>query len=111
MGLAYDYLAEATLMDLDDLGHNFRDGLRVASLAGTWVALVAGLAGMRDRGGNLSFSPCLPEGITRLAIALSVRHRRMRRRSHHRCHDLPALGRRTDSGPKMGGSSGKVAGG
>ena len=33
---------------------------------------------MRDRGGTLSFSPCLPEGITRLAIALSVRHRRMR---------------------------------
>ncbi|MHB8458295.1 MAG: glycoside hydrolase family 65 protein [Acidimicrobiales bacterium] len=78
LGLAYDYLAEAALMDLDDLEHNTRDGLHVASLAGTWIALDAGLAGMRDRGGTLSFSPRLPEGITRLAIALSVRHRRMR---------------------------------
>ena len=30
LGLAYDYLAEAALMDLDDLEHNTRDGLHVA---------------------------------------------------------------------------------
>ena len=35
--LAYDYLAEAALMDLDDLEHNTRDGLHIASLAGTWI--------------------------------------------------------------------------
>ena len=54
--------------DLDDLEHNTRDGLHVASLAGTWIALVAGLAGMREIGGTLSFLPRLPEGITRLSI-------------------------------------------
>ena len=43
--LAYDYLAEAALMDLDDLEHNTRDGLHMAALAGSWIALVAGLAG------------------------------------------------------------------
>lgn len=78
LGLAYDYLAEAALMDLDDLEHNTRDGLHVASLAGTWIALVGGFAGMRDGNGILSFAPCLPEGITRLAIALTVRGRRLR---------------------------------
>jgi len=36
--LAHDYLAEAALMDLDDLEHNTRDGLHIASLAGTWIA-------------------------------------------------------------------------
>ena len=41
--LAYDYLGEAALMDLEDLEHNTRDGLHIASLAGTWMALVAGL--------------------------------------------------------------------
>ncbi len=40
--LAYAYLGEAALMDLDDLEHNTRDGLHIASLAGTWIALVAG---------------------------------------------------------------------
>jgi alpha,alpha-trehalose phosphorylase len=66
--LAYDYLAEAALMDLDDLEHNTRDGLHMASLAGSWIALVAGLAGMRGWADSLSFSPQLPEGINRLAF-------------------------------------------
>src|SRR5262249_13055338 len=44
--LAYDYLGEAALMDLDDLEHNTRDGLHMASLAGAWIAVVAGLGGM-----------------------------------------------------------------
>ncbi len=76
--LAYDYLAEAALMDLDDLEHNTRDGLHVASLAGTWIALVAGLAGMREQDGTLSFSPSLPPGITRLSIGMTLRQRLLR---------------------------------
>jgi alpha,alpha-trehalose phosphorylase len=78
LSLAYDYLAEASLMDLDDLEHNTRDGLHVASLAGTWIALVAGLAGMRPWGESLRFAPQLPEGITRLAFNLVFRGRRLR---------------------------------
>ena len=78
LGLACEYLAEAALMDLDDLEHNTRDGLHVAALAGTWIALVAGLAGLRERGGTLGFAPRLPAGITRLAITFSMRQRRLR---------------------------------
>ena len=37
LDLAYDYLGEAALMDLDDLEHNTRDGLHIASLAGAWL--------------------------------------------------------------------------
>ena len=76
--LAYDYLAEAALMDLNDLEHNTRDGLHVASLAGTWIALVDGLAGMRDRTGELTFAPRLPAGISRLSIGMRVRGRQLR---------------------------------
>jgi len=65
--LAYDYLGEAALMDLHDLEHNTRDGLHMASLAGSWLALVTGPGGMRRRHGTLSFAPRLPERITRLA--------------------------------------------
>jgi len=77
LALAYDYLAEAALMDLDDLEHNTRDGLHVASLAGTWIALVAGLGGMREHGDSLRFSPRLPEGIRRLAFNVVFRGRRL----------------------------------
>jgi alpha,alpha-trehalose phosphorylase len=77
LALAHDYLAEAALMDLGDLEHNTRDGLHVAALAGTWIALVAGFAGLRERGGTLTFSPRLPAGITRLVITLSIGQSRL----------------------------------
>ena len=48
--LAYAYFREAALIDLDDLEHNVRDGVHIASLAGAWTAAVAGFGGMRDEG-------------------------------------------------------------
>jgi alpha,alpha-trehalose phosphorylase len=78
LGLAYDYLGEAALVDLDDLQHNTRNGLHIASLAGTWIALVAGLGGMRTYDGSLSFAPRLPDGITRLTFHMMFRNRRLR---------------------------------
>ncbi|MEU9553973.1 glycoside hydrolase family 65 protein [Streptomyces fumanus] len=76
--LAYDYAAEAALMDLADLEHNTRDGLHIASLAGTWMALVAGFGGMRRDGDTLSFGPRLPEKFSRLAFRLQFRGRCLR---------------------------------
>jgi alpha,alpha-trehalose phosphorylase len=73
LDLAYGYFREAALMDLDDLEHNVRDGVHIASLAGAWLAAVAGLGGMRDYGDHLSFCPRLPEQITRLAFRLCYR--------------------------------------
>jgi alpha,alpha-trehalose phosphorylase len=71
--LAYDYLGEAALMDLDDLEHNSRDGLHIASLAGTWIAAVCGFGGLRDQDGSLRFSPRLPERLSRLCFRLGYR--------------------------------------
>jgi alpha,alpha-trehalose phosphorylase len=82
--LAYDYLAEAALMDLDDLEHNTRDGLHIASLAGAWVGAVVGFGGTRDHGGVLSFMPQLPEALTRLAFRLTFRGRRLLVEIRHR---------------------------
>lgn len=76
--LAYDYLGEAALMDLEDLENNTRDGLHIASLAGTWMALVAGFGGMRQRHGTVEFAPRLPERLDRLAFSVLVRGRRLR---------------------------------
>jgi alpha,alpha-trehalose phosphorylase len=78
LDLAHDYLSEAALMDLDDLEHNTRDGLHIASLAGAWTALVAGLGGMREAKGTLTFTPRLPGGITGLAFRLRYRGRRLK---------------------------------
>ena len=77
LDLAHDYLAEAALMDLRDVEHNTSDGVHMASLAGAWMALVAGFGGMRAGNGPLAFSPRLPDGISRLMFRLRYRGRKL----------------------------------
>ena len=55
--VAVRYLRYAVLMDLANVGGNVRDGVHMASIGGTWMAAVYGLAGMRDYDGKLSFHP------------------------------------------------------
>jgi alpha,alpha-trehalose phosphorylase len=49
----------------------------MASLAGGWLALVAGFGGMRAGVGALAFSPRLPDGISRLAFRMRYRGRKL----------------------------------
>jgi alpha,alpha-trehalose phosphorylase len=74
---AYHYFADALAMDLGDIGGNVKDGLHVASLGGTWMAIVHGFAGLRDHGGRLRFRPRLPESWKRLRFRLRVREQKL----------------------------------
>lgn len=76
LDLAYDYFAEAALTDLRDLHENVRNGLHVASLAGAWLATVAGFGGMRDHNGLLTFAPRLPAALSRLSFRMCFRDTR-----------------------------------
>jgi alpha,alpha-trehalose phosphorylase len=76
--LAYDYFHEAARMDLGDLMQNTRDGLHIASLAGSWIAAVAGFGGMRDHGGQLCFKPRLPSALSRLSFRVRYRGRSLK---------------------------------
>ncbi|MCH0540348.1 glycoside hydrolase family 65 protein [Streptomyces sp. MUM 203J] len=76
--LAYAYLGEAALMDLENLEHNTRDGLHIASLAGTWIALVKGFGGMRRQGTSVAFAPRLPEQLSRLCFTVMLRQQALR---------------------------------
>src|SRR6202042_2846188 len=78
LDLAYDYLGEAALMDLRDLEHNTRDGVHIASLAGTWIVLVSGFGGLRHEDGTVSFAPRLPDSLARISFCLVIRGRRLR---------------------------------
>ena len=77
LDLAFDHFTEAARVDLDDLFHNTNAGLHIASLAGAWMAAVAGFGGFRDHDGQLSFAPRLPEALSRLAYRLYFRGRRI----------------------------------
>jgi alpha,alpha-trehalose phosphorylase len=71
LDLAFEYAIEAALMDLDDLEHNTRDGVHIASLAGAWMAVVSGFGGFRDYGGELLFSPRLPEQLNSICFRVA----------------------------------------
>ncbi len=77
MDKAMEYGRYAVLMDLADVGHNVSDGCHIASMGGTWMVLVYGMAGMRDFDGNLSFRPRLPKQLTRLQFPLTIRKQRL----------------------------------
>ena len=76
--LAYDYLAEAILLDHHDLARNTADGLHLAAFAGGWIAVIEGLAGLCQHGGSLSFSPRLPTGLRRISFGVAVQDSRLR---------------------------------
>ena len=57
---AYDYFRESLYMDLYDVKNNTNAGVHAASLGGTWMSIVNGIAGMRDYEDKLIFNPYLP---------------------------------------------------
>ncbi|MGE3622105.1 MAG: glycoside hydrolase family 65 protein [Acidimicrobiia bacterium] len=73
LDLAWRYLRETALIDLHDTANNTGDGLHLASLAGTWLAVVAGFGGMRDHGETLAFAPRLPAQVRRIAFRILYR--------------------------------------
>lgn len=81
--LAHDYTYEAAMIDLRDLHRNTGDGLHLASLAGSWTALVAGFGGLRDDRGVLALDPHLPGGISRLSFRLRWRDFRVTVEADH----------------------------
>ena len=81
--LAYDYFAEAALMDLDDLEHNTRDGVHIASLAGACIVVLSGFLGGRDHGGALAFAPRLPEALSRICARLRFQGRQIKLEADH----------------------------
>jgi len=72
---ALEYAHYAVLMDLEDIDGNVKDGCHMASMGGSWMLCVYGLAGLRDYGGCLKFHPRLPKGLKSLHFPLSLRGR------------------------------------
>jgi alpha,alpha-trehalose phosphorylase len=70
---AREYFEFAITMDLRDVGGNMMNGAHIASIGGSWMALVYGFAGMRDHHGVLSFRPRIPSQWRRLGFRLTVR--------------------------------------
>jgi len=58
---AYHYFKETARLDLDNTHGNTKDGLHLANMGGTWMAIVFGFAGVRIKPDTLSLAPKLPK--------------------------------------------------
>ncbi len=57
---AYQYFGDSAKMDLFNTHGNTKDGIHTANMAGTYMAVIYGFAGLRIRKEGLSLSPCIP---------------------------------------------------
>ncbi len=58
---AYQMYLRTARLDLDDYNNDTEDGCHITSMAGTWMSIIKGFAGLRWYGGHLSFTPQCPK--------------------------------------------------
>lgn len=58
---AYHYFGDSAKMDLFNTHKNTKDGIHTANMAGTYMAVIYGFAGLRIRENGILLSPCIPE--------------------------------------------------
>ena len=102
LDLAYDYLAEAALVDLNDLAGNSDHGVHIASMAGTWTAVVVRFGGMRCDATGLRFAPRLPPALSRLSFGLKWQDRQLAGHDRPRGGGVPAGQRTADAAAAFG---------
>jgi len=57
---AYDFLAYAARLDLDNYNRNTEQGIHSSSAAGVWAGMVSGFGGLRTDAETLVFNPSIP---------------------------------------------------
>jgi len=61
---AYSLFMQSTRIDLDDYNNEVEQGLHITSMAGGWLAIVEGFAGMTVKKDQLHFHPQIPKEWT-----------------------------------------------
>ncbi|OOQ56917.1 glycoside hydrolase family 65 protein [Mucilaginibacter pedocola] len=70
---AYTFYLRTSRLDIDDYNNDTEDGCHITSMAGTWMSVVEGFAGMRVKDGMLSFNPLLPDEWKALSFQIGFR--------------------------------------
>ena len=75
MEQAYNFYLRTSRLDLDDYNKEVEEGLHITSMAGTWMSIVEGFAGMRMVDDKLSFEPRIPAQWQGYAFKINFRNR------------------------------------
>lgn len=72
---AHTYFLQTARLDLNDYNKEVHEGLHVTSMAGTWMSLVEGFAGVKISNGTLSISPKIHDKWSSYSFHLNYRDR------------------------------------
>ncbi len=75
MEQAYQFYLRTSRLDLDDYNKEVEEGLHITSMAGTWMSIVEGFAGMRVVDDKLSFTPRIPKQWKGYSFKINFRKR------------------------------------
>ncbi len=72
---AYEMYLRTARLDLDDYNNDTEDGCHITSMAGTWLSVIKGFAGMRVQKDELHFNPFIPDQWKSYTFLLEFRGR------------------------------------
>jgi Trehalose and maltose hydrolases (possible phosphorylases) len=72
---AYSYFLDTAKTDLIDLQGNTNDGLHIANLGGSWIAIVAGFGGIQIKDNMLCIQNNLPNAWNKMSIRIQYKGR------------------------------------
>ncbi|MEM6268739.1 MAG: glycoside hydrolase family 65 protein [Bacteroidota bacterium] len=75
---AYEFYLRTARLDLDDYNNDTEDGLHITSMAGSWMSIVKGFAGMRVIDGRLNFAPFITANWKSYTFKIGFRGRLLR---------------------------------
>jgi maltose phosphorylase len=75
---AYELYLRTARLDLDDYNNEVGQGLHITSMAGTWMSIVEGFAGMRIRNNQLHLAPFLPKQWERYSFNIRFREHHLK---------------------------------
>ena len=74
MDKAYELYLRTSRLDLDDYNHEADEGLHITSMAGTWLAVIEGFAGVRIKNQMLHINPNLPKNWDNLYFKIMIKN-------------------------------------
>lgn len=75
---AYELYLRTARLDLENYNDDTEDGVHITSMAGSWLAIVQGFAGMSVQDGQLKLSPYVPEKWDGYSFKIAFRGRRLK---------------------------------
>jgi maltose phosphorylase len=70
---AYEFYLRTARLDLEDINNDTSDGCHITSMAGTWLSVSKGFAGMRVKDGTLTFNPNIPKKWSSIGFNIKFR--------------------------------------